>query len=68
MSKTFLGILSVLAILSANAGNLYAAEEPAPSEEELTLHPGDMITWEPFPLIKFGLAAQWTGPMVRNWS
>jgi hypothetical protein len=46
LSKTFLGVLSVLAMLSANSGSLSAAQS-APPAEELILHPGDTITWTP---------------------
>src|SRR5258708_4661734 len=56
MFKPFLSILSLVGVL-ALAPPLLAAEIPGPpTDEELTLRPGDTITWSPASVhrIRFG--------------
>jgi hypothetical protein len=55
MSKTLLSILSLLGMLAVGPTPTWA-QEPAPSKEELTLRPGDTITWRPSSVhrVRFG--------------
>jgi hypothetical protein len=57
MSKRLLGILGFVAMLALASGPVQAAEIPTPpTDEELTLHPGDTITWSPSSVhrVRFG--------------
>ena len=47
MSKVLLWVLGVVGILAMGGGPLMAQVEPAPTAEELTLRPGDTISWAP---------------------
>jgi plastocyanin len=47
MSKVLLWVLGVVGILAMAGGPLMAQVEPAPTAEELTLRPGDTISWAP---------------------
>jgi plastocyanin len=48
MPKTLAPVLTVLGLLIAGAMPLMA-QEPPPTPQELTLHPGDTIKWTPGP-------------------
>ena len=57
MSKTLLSMLSFVGMLAIAPAALLAAEIQTPlTEEELTLRPGDTITWTPVTVhrIRFG--------------
>jgi len=46
MVRTLLWVLSLLGTLALSLG-LPSAQEPAPTPDDLTLRPGDTITWSP---------------------
>lgn len=49
MSKAYLGMLGLVAMISMGAAPLFAAEEPPAKPEDLILRVGDTITWTPEP-------------------
>jgi hypothetical protein len=55
MVRTLLRVLSLLGTLAVGLG-LLSAQEPAPTPDDLTLRPGDTITWSPSPphRVRFG--------------
>lgn len=57
MSKSLLGILGFVGMLALVPGPIQAAEIPTPpTDQELTLRPGDTITWSPSSVhrVRFG--------------
>jgi hypothetical protein len=55
MTKNLLAALGLTALLTVGLGPLLA-QEPAPTQDDLTLRPGDTITWAPSPphRVRFG--------------